>query len=518
MEKGAFEKATLSSVQGYANLIDFVSGGRKVLGIFGLFVVVFTITALFNKNFITPFNIENLIQRVALFGFISIGAALVIITGGIDLSIGSVVGLIGVLLAMFLHVQYKTIDEYSLVYIDSDDRSITVLGGVGDLKPGDRLGFRASPSAQTEVFTVKGTQGVKVELDGVDVPATSITVDEKPAGSSDKGAASRVIPTMAVDAEASTLRLPGEYKLSAGDQIMISRHADLKRKTLIVAEAAISGGDTLVTVGPGLTAQDKGSFASIAQRLPRMPVPLAITYVLLISIGIGLLHGLLITKMRLQPFIVTLCGLLFYRGLARTFAGDNSVGFGNEYEGLRQVAIGKIQITSDFGLPVAFIIMALVAATAMVFLNMTIYGRYLLALGRNAQAARFSGINADRMVITAYILCAFLAGVGAIFFALDVNSIQPSNHGTFYELFAIAAAVLGGCSVRGGEGSIVGVIIGAAVLRLLLNSINMLGIPSQLEYCIMGAVILAGVIADELVKRYAARRRAIREAKTATGA
>ena len=93
-----------------------------------------------------------------------------------------------------------------------------------------------------------------------------------------------------------------------------------------------------------------------------------------------------------------------------------------------------------------------------------------------------------------------------ILFALDVNSVQPAGQGNFYELYAIAAAVLGGCSLRGGEGSILGVIIGAAVMRVLYNAINVLGIPTQLEFAIIGIVILTGVIADELIRRVAARR------------
>ena len=85
--------------------------------------------------------------------------------------------------------------------------------------------------------------------------------------------------------------------------------------------------------------------------------------------------------------------------------------------------------------------------------NWTARGQYLLALGRNEEAARYSGINTKRMVVLAYVLCALAAGLGGILFALDVNSVQPSGFGNFYELYAIAAAVLGGCSLRGGEGT-----------------------------------------------------------------
>jgi len=150
--------------------------------------------------------------------------------------------------------------------------------------------------------------------------------------------------------------------------------------------------------------------------------------------------------------------------------------------------------------------MAVIGIVAAVVLNLTVYGRHLLALGRNEEAARYSGVNTDRTAIVAYVVCAFLAGIGGILFSLDFNSVQPSGLGEFYELYAIAAAVLGGCSLRGGEGSILGVIIGAAVMRVLYNAINILGIPTHLEFAIIGAVILAGVTVDELVKRVVAKR------------
>lgn len=322
---------------------------KKLLGIFGLLVVVFVVTALANPQFVSAYNLQNLIRWTSLFGIISIGVAFVIITGGIDLSIGSVIGLIGALMAWLL--------------------------------------------------THKGWS----------VPAT-----------------------------------------------------------LCVA--------------------------------------------VLVSLAIGFAHGLLITKVRLQPFVVTLCGLLLYRGMARFITDDQSQGFGNSYEGLRQLATGKLQLTGSFALPAPFFLLLAVAIVAAIFLNRTIWGRYLIALGRNETATRFSGINTDAMKITAYVICSLLAGVGGILFSLDLNSVQPSSLGEFYELYAIAAAVLGGCSLRGGEGTILGVIIGTAVMRVLYNAINILGIPTHLEFAIIGAVILAGVVTDEVVKRVAGRRRAAKVA------
>ena len=319
---------------------------KKLLGIFGLLVFVCVVTALKEPNFLNAYNIENTVRWTALFSLIAIGVAFVIITGGIDLSIGSTIGLVGSLLACLL-----------------------------------------------------------------------------------------------------------------------TKH------------------------GWGIGA--------------------ALAMVMLVSLGIGLAHGLLITKLRLQPFVVTLCGLLIYRGLARFITDDQSQGFGDSFEGLRTLATGKITLPfGGYALPFPLFIMVAVGILAAIFLNRTIYGRYLLALGRNETAARYSGINTDAMKIIAYVICSGLAGVAGILFSLNLNSVQPSGLGEFYELYAIAGAVLGGCSLRGGEGSILGVIIGSAVMRVLYNSINILRIPTHWEFAIIGAVILSGVIVDELVKRVAARRRA----------
>ena len=125
----------------------------------------------------------------------------------------------------------------------------------------------------------------------------------------------------------------------------------------------------------------------------------------------------------------------------------------------------------------------------------------MLALGRNEEAARLSGINTSKMTIIAYIICTGLAAVGGILFAIDSNSVAPSSFGNFFELYAIAAAVLGGCSLRGGEGGILGVVIGTAVMQTLYNLIVLMKISDTLEFAIIGAVILIGVIADEVIKR-----------------
>ena len=232
--------------------------------------------------------------------------------------------------------------------------------------------------------------------------------------------------------------------------------------------------------------------------------PLAAVIILCIAALIGGLHGWLVTRLGLQPFVVTLCGLLIYRGAARYYTADGTAGFtfGQTFPTLDLVFNGR-----SFGVPHSILAFAVIAFAAWYVLHRTVFGRHLFALGKNEQAARYSGINTRRVIVMAYVICALLTGLSALFFAMYTKSIQPSSHGNFYELYGIAAAVLGGFSLRGGEGSIVGVVLGVVLLQMLQNLVNMLGIPSSLNFAVMGTVILVGVIADNQVAHYRAARR-----------
>jgi ribose transport system permease protein len=212
--------------------------------------------------------------------------------------------------------------------------------------------------------------------------------------------------------------------------------------------------------------------------------------------ALGLFHGLMVARVRMQPFIVTLCGLLFYRGLARFIANDETKGFGTEGFGmLRELAAGNIG-----PLPMPFVVLVVVAVIGYVVLHRSVYGRYLYAVGRNEEAARYSGIDSRLVILSAYVISMLLVGVSGVLIAFYTNSISPANHGSFYELYGIAAAVLGGCSLRGGEGSILGIVIGAALLQVLQNLVNLLGIPSSLNFAVMGAVIFFGVLVDQMLR------------------
>lgn len=233
----------------------------------------------------------------------------------------------------------------------------------------------------------------------------------------------------------------------------------------------------------------------------QVPWPFALLLVLLGGLGLGAIQSLLITRLKMQPFIVTLCGLLIYRGAARYYTSDSTRGFGYGDEG---ATLGNIASGNIAGVPNTFIFLIVLALILGVLLHRSVYGRWLYAVGKNEEAARFSGINTNLVIATAYIISGGLAGVSTVLFVFYTNSVSPSSFGNFYELYAIAAAVLGGCSLRGGEGSILGIVLGTALLQVLQNLVNILGIPNSLNFAVMGTVILIGVLADQQLQ---ARRR-----------
>ncbi|MEM7457029.1 MAG: hypothetical protein AAF456_21990 [Planctomycetota bacterium] len=624
---------------------------NKIVGIILLLIYVCVATALLNDAFIKPYNLQNLLRSSSMFAIIGIGAVLVIVTGGIDLSTGSLIGLVGCTMTMTL----KSFSEHP-----PGENGAWFLWWIG------------------------------MEL----LVAGAVWA--------------------AFDAFVSKRYGPG--------------HA-AKWKAVLIGCGIILAGSSLL-----LGSSEQGAWLTMA---------VAVGLALWLSAHLGLLHGLLITRLKLQPFVVTLCGLMCYRGLSRYLTGDKTQGLGTEYnDSLRLLAIGKpctvtavmaffsvllilagiwksfiskrsrddseartngymilligaiLAVVSssrywngwetEFGETMAtiagmefkfftlsipdqaigrpavlmsyafwpmlacfaaltvwtgrrnlmstaaegarkfawalpliftglwvgalilarrwigdetisltdmsaafeanveadaddrfvagvnvillklgsiflsmaglmggilwmgrswtkgsgntgralwimtgffailwllgntaihqtvvqtpFFFLLIIGALAALFLNTTVWGRYFLALGNNEEATRYSGINTDGITVMAYVLCALCGGIGSVLFTLDSNNVEPSGHGSFYELYAIAAAVLGGCSLRGGQGSILGVIIGASIMRVLYNAPDMIGIASQLEMFTIGFVLLIGIIVDETARRIAANR------------
>ncbi|MDZ4848371.1 MAG: ABC transporter permease [Pirellulaceae bacterium] len=510
----------------------------KTLGIFGLLLALSIFMAIMTSNpwydvlngtFLQPNNIENLLRRTSMYGLLGIGVAFVIITGGIDLSIGSIVCLAGCLLALFLQVNYQAADDYSVSKIKAEEKSILLIGKVPAFGVGDRIRLSGARRAKNALLNISEVEQVQLENTQGQAAgsATMLTVEGDISRDDDSGRIAKVYPVSdfkkSTESSASELVLDGAFpKLRPRDQLTLV-HPQQGQKQIEIVTVKSEKGSTTLHLQRDLGSDFSKEWLVIPQlRHQRMPVPLAILSVIGIAVLLGLIHGLLVTRVRLQPFVVTLCGLLIYRGASRWLVSDQPVGFGNEFtDTLSPLGSGKWVLhqwsnhghTETFGIPYPLFILVFVAIAAAIFLNMTIWGRYLLALGRNEEAARYSGINTARITAIAYVICTVAAAMGGMLFAIDSNSVSPSSFGNFFELYAIAAAVLGGCSLRGGEGTVLGVIIGTAVMQILNNLILLMKISDELEFAIIGLVILIGVISDELIRRFAARRRAILEAK-----
>jgi ribose transport system permease protein len=225
---------------------------------------------------------------------------------------------------------------------------------------------------------------------------------------------------------------------------------------------------------------------------------LAVPCVLAGSIGIGLIHGLLVTGLKLQPFLVTLCGLFIYRGIAKGIS-TSSVGLGTNPDTtwLKETLIGAI----GEGGRNQLIVLLVMATILGLFLHGTRHGRYFFAIGANEEAARYAGISTNRYKVLAYVICSGMAGLAAVLYHLDNETSNPTSAGSLLELYAITGAVLGGCSLRGGEGLVAGMLLGAAVLPLLRALCAFTGVGSDVQYAVIGLALLLGTIADEVLKR-----------------
>ncbi len=184
---------------------------------------------------------------------------------------------------------------------------------------------------------------------------------------------------------------------------------------------------------------------------------------------------------------------LLWRGAALYSRCHGGFGFGVSFPTLEWLTTGRFHGESH-----SFIAMIILAAIMWVVLHGSVFGRYLFAVGKkNEEAARYSGIRTDKVIIPSYVICGLLTAISAIFFAMYTRSVSPSSHGSSDKLHTLAAAVLGGCSLRGGERSVIGAVLGTVLLQVLQNLVNRLGIPSSLNFAVMGSVILIGVLADK---------------------
>ena len=212
----------------------------------------------------------------------------------------------------------------------------------------------------------------------------------------------------------------------------------------------------------------------------------------------GALSGFFIAKLRIPPFIATLGMMLIFKGLSLAICGGRPIYF-NDTPGFSEIATGSIIGTQFPGIPIpnGVLILFLVALVTSLILTRTVLGRFIFALGSNEEALRLSGVNVDRWKIMVYALAGAICGIAGILLASRINSAQPAI-GQGYELEAIAAVVIGGTSLSGGRGTMLGTIIGALIISVVANGLRILSVPQEWQIVVTGSIIILAVYVDML--------------------
>lgn len=316
--------------------------------------------------------------------------------------------------------------------------------------------------------------------------------------------------------------------LSAGQLAALTRNISMLGILSIgIAFVIITGGiDLSIGSVVGLTGVLIARFSSTQAGGLGYPLWAGIGIALVAAMSVGLLQGLLITRLKLQPFIVTLGFMLAIRGISQTTVEGSVISMGDSPL-LNLANGGLLKVGRDALIGWPTVIFAGVAAVGAYVLHYTVLGRYIYALGGNREAARYSGISVNRVELLTYVISSGIAGVAGICYCSYIGQMNQKV-GEAYELYAIAAAVLGGVSLRGGEGTIFGIVIGASIMRVIDTGINTFQIPyvdaegihriwrvnTNWTNIIVGGVILAAVILDQIVHMVQAARR-LREAGAA---
>lgn len=229
----------------------------------------------------------------------------------------------------------------------------------------------------------------------------------------------------------------------------------------------------------------------------QMPIVIGVLGGMLTGAACGLINGAIISKLKIPPFIATLGMLNVTKGLALVTSGLAPIYF-NDTPAFNQIAMGSI--IPSLNVPNAVPILFIAAIIASLILAKTVLGRYTFALGSNEEATRLSGVSVDRWKMGVYTLCGVFSGLAGVLIASRLNSAQPAL-GQGYELDAIAAAVIGGTSLSGGEGSIMGTIIGAFIISTLTNGLRILSVPQEWQTVITGSIVIIAVYLDIVRRR-----------------
>ncbi|MBV8400453.1 MAG: ABC transporter permease [Acetobacteraceae bacterium] len=232
-----------------------------------------------------------------------------------------------------------------------------------------------------------------------------------------------------------------------------------------------------------------------------LALPFGVVGAILAGAAVGLVSGTFVARLKIPPFIATLGMMLILKGLSLVISGTKPIYF-NSTPGFTNIAQGSIvgAVLPAVPVPNGVLILFLVAAAASLILWKTVLGRYTFALGSNEEAVRLSGVNTDRWKMAVYALSGGICGIAGLLIASRLNSAQPAL-GQGYELDAIAAVVIGGTSLSGGRGTILGTLIGALIMSVLANGLRILSVPQEWQTVVTGSIIILAVYIDMLRRR-----------------
>lgn len=297
------------------------------------------------------------------------------------------------------------------------------------------------------------------------------------------------------------------FTFSSSNFFQFSNIVGILLSTAVIGVLALGSTFVIITGGIDLSVGTvmtlSGVMTGVCITFWGLPVPVGIVGGILTGALCGLLSGTAVAKMKIPPFIATLAMMMIAKGLALIISGAKPVYF-NDAEGFAEVSQGSVLgwLIPGLDIPNAVVIFFIAAVVGYLILSKTIIGRYNFALGSNEEATRLSGVHVSFWKIVIYTLTGAFTGLAGVMMASRLNSANPAL-GAGYELEAIAAVVIGGTSLSGGKGTIIGTVIGALIMSVLTNGLRILSVPQEWQTVVVGFVIILAVYADILRRRKA---------------
>ena len=295
------------------------------------------------------------------------------------------------------------------------------------------------------------------------------------------------------------------FSIASPNFLEVDNLVSILQSTAVNGVLAIACTYVIITSGIDLSVGTMMTFCAVMTGVVLtnwgMPLPLGIAAALFFGALSGWTSGMVIAKLKVPPFIATLGMMMLLKGLALVISGTRPIYF-NDTEGFSAIAQDSLigDLIPSLPIPNAVLLLFVVAIGSSIILNKTVFGRYTFALGSNEEALRLSGVKVDFWKVAVYTFSGAICGIAGLIIASRLNSAQPAL-GQGYELDAIAAVVIGGTSLSGGTGTIIGTIIGAFIMSVLVNGLRILSVAQEWQTVVTGVIIILAVYVDILRRR-----------------